>query len=149
MNGATLRILCFWEKPGKVDRLMKENIYSPSLPLSSWIEPSQDFLGIYKTNEDLYLACVSVDFCDANLAVESLASGLQASPDILSDLWNLGVKTHASGYFDFELDDQTERWLQCGTDRWKRCSFGSWGSSPRSGGFIRVKWMPARHRCIF
>ncbi len=90
---------------------MKENIYSPSLPLSSWIEPSQDFLEIYKTNEDLYLACVSVDFCDANLAVERLASSLQSSPEMLSDLWDLGVKTHASGYFDFELDDQTERWF--------------------------------------
>jgi len=90
---------------------MKENIYSPSLPLSSWIEPSQDFLEIYQTNEDLYPACVSVDFCDANLAVKKLASSLQTSPELLSDLWDLGVNTHASGYFDFELDGQTERWF--------------------------------------
>lgn len=90
---------------------MREIIYSPSLPLSSWIEPSQDFLEIYHTGEDLYRACVSVDFCDANLAVTKLAAGLGNSDEMLSDLWDLGLDTHASGYFDFELDDQSERWF--------------------------------------
>lgn len=96
---------------GKAVGWMQENIDTPSLPLSSWIAPSKDFLQVYKNGQELYRACVSVDFCDANAALKSLVAGMHGSKDIMEELWNLGMQSHASGYFDFELDRQSERWF--------------------------------------
>jgi hypothetical protein len=108
------RLGVYYALLGETDKAigwMRENIDSPTIPLSRWIVPSEDFLEIYQTNEDLYRACVSVPFCDANYAISTLADGMPESDDLLADLRDLGVQNHASGYFDFDDDGQPERWF--------------------------------------
>jgi hypothetical protein len=88
-------------------------IQRPTTVTSQWIQPARDFTAAYKTNEDIYRACVSTQYCDPRLAIMDLIDGLprEASPNALTYLWQHGVILRASGYFDFDGDGTTESWF--------------------------------------
>ncbi len=87
----------------------------PTVPTSHWIIPAQDFLDIWQKPEDIYKACLTAKFCDPAYALQFLVGMLpphqDASPDALNTLRNWGVTTTSSGFFDFDLDDEAERWF--------------------------------------
>jgi hypothetical protein len=87
----------------------------PTIPTSRWIKPAQDFLAIWQKPEDIYSACLVAKFCYPADAIKSLVAMLppsqDASPDALDKLREWGVITTSSGFFDFDRDDETERWF--------------------------------------
>jgi len=86
-------------------------IKTPSVYNSAWIIPSQKFVAAYQKPQVIYTACIDAQFCDPAYAIEYLVSQSPAEKDPLSILWNLGVKTSSSGYFDFDQDGESERWF--------------------------------------
>ena len=92
---------------------LEEILADPASPESHWGTVAQDFLEIYLTPQDLYRACTRHPQCDPAQALELLVSSLPASeaPTIGTYLWDIGVAQRASGYYDFDADGTTERWL--------------------------------------
>ena len=85
----------------------------PSVPNSTWIIPSQEFLDTYLSQQDIYNSCLPSSYCDPQLALISLidtftAIDYQAATDVLK---NAGVTVRSHGYFDFDLDGITEQWF--------------------------------------
>jgi hypothetical protein len=85
------------------------------VPTSRWILPAQDFLAIWQKPEDIYKACQIGSFCNPAYAINSLVSMIptlhSTTLDALDILRNWGVTTTSSGFFDFDLDDEAERWF--------------------------------------
>ncbi len=88
-------------------------ITDPGSAQSSWGTAAQDFLELYQTPGDLYRACTSHPYCDPAQALEYLFSSLPASaaPNLAPYLWEIGVSQRATGFYDFNGDGETERWL--------------------------------------
>jgi len=88
-------------------------IQQPTTVTSQWIQPARDFVSAYKSNEDIYRACVTTQYCDPRRAIMDLIDGLprDAAPTALTYLWQHGVTLRASGYFDFDGDGTTESWF--------------------------------------
>jgi hypothetical protein len=88
-------------------------VANPAVPGSSWVAPAQDFLEAYRTQRDIYRACLLASFCDPRLALQSLVSTLSAGEytSALNVLKSSGVAIRSSGYFDFDADGVTERWM--------------------------------------
>ncbi len=88
-------------------------IADPASQQSSWAAAALDFLEIYNTPRDLYRACTSHAYCDPSQALEHLVNSLPtgAAPTLATYLWDIGVAQRASGYYDFDGDGTTERWL--------------------------------------
>jgi hypothetical protein len=86
---------------------------NPATPDSSWILPAQEFLAAFQTPRDIYRVCLPSRFCDPRFAFQGLVSTLPAddyprAPEILKEA---GVTIRASGFFDFDNDGETERWI--------------------------------------
>ncbi len=92
-------------------QLMNEISTDPVVPTSSWIDPAQRFLAAYQKPEDIYRACLTAVYCDPATALELLASQIPSSQDALQYLREWGVEPISSGYYDFDDDDETERWF--------------------------------------
>ena len=88
-------------------------IDNPAVPDSSWITPAQEFLDTYQTQRDIYRVCLLSSFCDPSQALHSLMDTLSAGdyPAALDILKSAGVTIRTSGYFDFDSDGTTERWM--------------------------------------
>jgi hypothetical protein len=88
-------------------------IINPIVTNSSWIDPAQTFLAAFQEISDIYLACQSAHFCHIHQALEQLTrfSNTDDPSTALIYLQNHGVDVRASGYFDFDLDGQDERWM--------------------------------------
>jgi hypothetical protein len=88
-------------------------ISDPATPESRWIEPATDFLEAYQDQRDIYKACLPATFCDSRLAFQSLISTFspQEFPDVINILEEAGVTIRSNGYFDFDNDGTTERWI--------------------------------------
>jgi hypothetical protein len=80
---------------------------------SRWITPAAEFLEIYQEQRDIYKACLPSTHCDPGLAFKSLAATItpQEFPDLINTLENSGVTVRSSGYFDFDNDGDSERWV--------------------------------------
>jgi hypothetical protein len=92
-------------------RYLSEILTDPTVYNSRWIALSQELLAIYQKPGDIYKACVSTEFCDPAYALEYLVGTLHSEADVLQFLWKSGVKTNSSGWFDFDGDEETERWF--------------------------------------
>lgn len=98
------------EKEKALDSL-QTIIQSPSVPRSNWIQPAKDFLKNYQDGLSLYKACVLTTFCDPAVALASIIEQSPSDQDVLVYLRDLGVSLTASGFFDFDKDGETERWI--------------------------------------
>ncbi|MCK4897995.1 MAG: hypothetical protein KAS38_04430, partial [Anaerolineales bacterium] len=90
-----------------------EIITDPITPDSQWIAPAEDFLATYKKPDDVYKACLNAEFCDPRHALSYLVENIPLDDysDALTYLGLAGVKTRASGDFDFDGDGLDETWL--------------------------------------
>ncbi len=95
----------------KAKRYLHDLLDEPSISTSRWIGPAREFLQAYRTATDVYRACALSELCDAGKALEYLVHRIEATQDVLSELWKYGVQSGSSGYFDFEQDKQPERWF--------------------------------------
>ncbi len=88
-------------------------VSNPASPDSRWITPAAEFLEIYQEQRDIYQACLPYPHCDPGLAFKSLAATItpQEYPDLINILENSGVTVSSSGYFDFDNDGESERWV--------------------------------------
>jgi hypothetical protein len=86
---------------------------NPADPGSDWVAQGRNFLENYRQPVDVYRACVSVKACSARDALNYLINihPRQDDQDTVEFLWQSGVSLRASGYFDFDLDEQAERWF--------------------------------------
>ncbi len=99
---------------GKVEEALgafNSIIEAPSIPRSPWIQPAKDFLKNYQDGETLYKACVLTTYCDPSTALAALINNAPKDEDLLVYLRNSGVELTASGFFDFDKDGETERWI--------------------------------------
>jgi hypothetical protein len=88
-------------------------ISNPASPDSRWIAPAAEFLETYQEQRDIYKACLPAPHCDPGLAFKSLAATFtpQEYPDLINILENAGVTVSSFGYFDFDNDGNSERWV--------------------------------------
>lgn len=86
---------------------------NPTSPTSEWITPAQKFLNTYQDQRDIYKSCLTLPYCDPDLALKSLVSTFSeddyASAIVL--LETAGLTIRSSGYFDFNHDGSSERWI--------------------------------------
>lgn len=85
----------------------------PAVPDSSWIAPAAEFIETYQSPKDIYHACLPSSFCDQGAAFASLVSTLTPDefPDLVPVLEEGGVTVRSNGFFDFDNDGTTERWV--------------------------------------
>ena len=93
--------------------VLNDVVTSPAVVNSRWIEPANTFLANYQNPEDLYRACASVSACNPDDAIGQLLTALPKDqlPNVIDVLWKAGASLRVSGYFDFDLDGQSERWF--------------------------------------
>lgn len=115
-----------------VHSVFNDIIGNPTIAGSAWVEPSQDFLAIYQSPDDLYKACSSVNICVSyypqssdkscvDLRLCDYAKALQAlvntvylnSPltELTDSLESAGVQIPSAGWYDFDDDFIEERWF--------------------------------------
>lgn len=88
-------------------------INNPVVSNSRWIEPAQIFMDIYQDIGDIYSACQNAEFCYIREALQQLTRfSNTSSPSLALDyIEKHNVDVRASGYFDFDLDGEDERWM--------------------------------------
>lgn len=91
--------------------LMNRISTQPAIPLSRWITPAQRFLGAFRSADDLYRACLLALPCDPAEAIRRLTRSADPGADVFELLKRRGLNPTASGFFDFDGDDQAERWF--------------------------------------
>ncbi|HEX6305444.1 MAG TPA: hypothetical protein VFZ76_14715, partial [Anaerolineales bacterium] len=86
---------------------------NPAVSDSSWIDPAGEFLETYQDQRDIYRACLLTDFCDARAAIRAVVATFSGDDysNALQILSDAGVLIRSSGFFDFDADGATERWL--------------------------------------
>lgn len=88
-------------------------ISDPVTPDSQWIVPAIEFLDAYQEQRDIYKSCLPSVFCNPRLAFQSLAATITAQeyPDLIEVLEDAGVTIRSNGFFDFDKDGESERWV--------------------------------------
>jgi hypothetical protein len=86
---------------------------NPATPNSRWISPADQFLESYQIQRDIYRACLTTDFCDPHRALQSVVATFKMDDyaNALQVLNQAGLLIRSSGFFDFDQDGSTERWL--------------------------------------
>ncbi|MFZ5808988.1 MAG: hypothetical protein ACOY16_06880 [Chloroflexota bacterium] len=120
-------------------QLFNDLIQNPTLPSSRWINQAQTFLKIYKTEEDLYRACVAVDFCEAGSVLKRLLEkyNSQQVAEIIPYLGKIGVILRSAGYFDFDGDGSKEYWFTVQHRAGEKIEF--WAFIPYGSNLAAVK----------
>lgn len=97
----------------RADEILKELTNLPSVSNRQWVDAANRFKGIYKSEGDLYRACLEVEHCDPRLALSRIVETLprDSYSTLLSTLWDAGITQRTSGYFDFDGDDTKESWF--------------------------------------
>jgi hypothetical protein len=92
---------------------LQEALEFPSIPDGQWIELAQDFLQVYQSQDNLYLACRQSLTCDPRAALQKqvFKIPLDRYAFITSDLRDIGIAIRSNGLFDFDQDGQPERWI--------------------------------------
>jgi len=113
-------------------------VSNPATPDSRWITPASEFLEAYQDQRDIYTACLPSTYCDPRIAFQSLVSTItpQEFPDLIDTLEDAGVTIRSNGYFDFDNDGDTERWLVIRHQPGSPLEF--WIISPNESGFDAV-----------
>ena len=96
---------------GPAKTYFNEIIANPSTLNSRWVVPARAFLSTYQEPEDIYQACVEAMYCYPGDAIDYLIDNLPPSADPLHYLWDRGLNSSSSGYFDFDGDEESERWF--------------------------------------
>jgi hypothetical protein len=119
----------------------KEIISDPSYPNSRWIPLAEEFLDTYMTPEDVYNACVNSPYCMPSYAIEYLVDILtiEEFQNAIEFLWQFGVGTLSSGYFDFDGDDDNERWFTVRHRSLEQIEFWILAANPEGGEAIMVE----------
>lgn len=88
-------------------------IENPSSADSAWIEPAREFQSLYQTQRGVYRACLITEYCDPQMAIHSLVKTILPDefPQLIEILRDAGVFIRAHGYYDFDNDHRTERWV--------------------------------------
>ncbi len=86
---------------------------NPATTDSQWLTSAENFLSSYDNQADIYRACLTTEFCDPQDGLRSLiatftSEDFSQTPSLLQEG---GVTLRTSGYFDFDSDGQTDRWL--------------------------------------
>jgi hypothetical protein len=99
--------------PEQARSFLQEVIDQPSDAGSPWIGHARDFLETYRSEDDLYSACVQSVQCDTRAALEYITAKipLDRYPNAHVDLRAYGVVLRSSGAFDFDRDGEAERWF--------------------------------------
>jgi hypothetical protein len=86
---------------------------NPATVSSRWITPVQEFVDAYQSPRDIYRACLLTRFCDPRKAFEALIGTLSPAdfPQIQEIFREAGVQMRSNGFFDFDADGETERWV--------------------------------------
>jgi hypothetical protein len=94
-------------------RIMSEIIDTPIIPDSSWVAPAEQFLRLFKTPDDLFIACQQAQFCNLRDALRTLVQNSNTTDPALTIqyLQSHGVVIRSSGLLDFDGDSQAERWM--------------------------------------
>ncbi len=95
-------------------QVLQDLIENPSVANSAWPAKAQSFLSTAdNASNGIYTACLQAEFCQPAWALMQLANSLEADDHtaLLRHLWEAGVRQRASGYFDFDGDQQDELWL--------------------------------------
>lgn len=99
-------------------RVLNDLVASPTISTSRWVEPAAQFLAAYQKPEQLYPACLASKHCDAEIALGVLLNQVYTANDAqpgeqdpVEFLSQSGVTLRSSGYFDFDGDEQKERWF--------------------------------------
>lgn len=101
---------------GKQDQAVQKLttvIKEPIIPESRWIIPANQFLQAYQKPDGLYRACIQAAPCDPHRALQQVVYTIPLSDygSIPMILERFGVAQRSSGFFDFENDGETERWI--------------------------------------
>lgn len=88
-------------------------INNPTIPSSEWITPAQHFLNGYQDQRDIYKSCISLPYCDPDLALKSLVATFSESDFsvVIELLETSGITVSSSGFFDFNRNGSSERWI--------------------------------------
>lgn len=99
--------------PDRARDVLNDLATNPTISTSRWVEPAAQFLADYQNQEQIYSACLASKACDAQAALASLLDQLDlaSGQDPIEALWQTGVTLRSSGYFDFDGDEQKERWF--------------------------------------
>jgi hypothetical protein len=91
----------------------KSIIEQPTVPSSKWIVKAEQFLANLDTPHSFYQVCKNSEYCDSRKAFKHWVSSLndEQAQDPLYYLRQDGVDIRISGVFDFQGDDQPERWF--------------------------------------
>ncbi|MGD2159162.1 MAG: hypothetical protein PVG32_19955 [Anaerolineales bacterium] len=85
----------------------------PIVPSSRWIAPAEQFLANLDTPKDFYHVCKNSEYCDPRIAFQHWVASLPAEQmqDPLYYLRQDGVDIRITDVFDFQGDEQPERWF--------------------------------------
>lgn len=88
-------------------------VTNPVTPESSWIIPAGVFLEAYQVQRDIYRACFPSIHCNPRLAFQSLTKTISPheSRNVITIMEDAGVTVRSNGFFDFDNDGETERWV--------------------------------------
>jgi len=86
-------------------------VTNPTVFTSTWVKPAREFLEIYQTPQDLYRACLQAKECNPSYAIDHIVDEVPIGSDALNEIRSWGVNTTSSGFFDFDDDDEAERWF--------------------------------------
>jgi hypothetical protein len=92
---------------------MQTILAAPAIPNSRWTTTASDFLETYKQQGTIYRACLLSELCNLRLALQSLVGTFSPADYSLAPqvLEKSGVVVRSSGFFDFDGDKTTERWV--------------------------------------
>lgn len=99
--------------PAKAIGYLEKVIDAPTSPSSQWIGPAGQFMDTYRQPEDLYKACQASPVCNLRDALRQVVSTVpQADYNLLpAYLQQFVIPVRSSGIFDFEMDEDPERWV--------------------------------------
>ena len=88
-------------------------IANPVNPISPWVAAAKQFLQDFREPKDIYASCLRAPLCEPRLAFQSLIRLLNKDDFAMATdfLTKAGVTVRSSGYFDFQKDGTTERWI--------------------------------------
>jgi hypothetical protein len=91
----------------------KQIIDTPIVPDSTWVAPSEDFLRVYLSPTDLYVACQQAQYCNMRDALHTMVqySSTNDPTQALQFLQSQGITVRSSGLADFDADGTQERWM--------------------------------------
>lgn len=100
-------------QPDQAVKTLQDLMNVPTVSDGSWGAAAEQFLKNYKSPEDLYRACQAAPSCDLNAALDEIIRSSQATDltQVYEMLRESGVSMRATGLFDFDQDEQPERWV--------------------------------------